>query len=97
MVVARHYVVRGRVQGVGFRVFAEAAARHDGLHGHVANREDGAVDVLVEGGEDALERFEAALRQGPAFARVDAVEVEVRAPGGATCEFSIRTDAAWTR
>ncbi len=97
VVAARHYVVRGRVQGVGFRFFAEAAAGREGLHGHVVNREDGGVDVLAEGDLAALERFEAALRQGPAAARVDAVEVDVRAPRGTGAGFSILADDVWTR
>ena len=47
MVVARHYVVRGRVQGVGFRLFAEHVALREGLSGYVRNRADGSVEALA--------------------------------------------------
>ncbi len=98
MMVARRYVVRGRVQGVGFRCFAEAAAGREGLRGHVVNRDDGGVEVLAEGDPAALARFEAALRQGPAAARVDSVkvEVDVRAQRGSDTGFSIRAGGEWT-
>ena len=95
--MARRYVVRGRVQGVGFRLFAEAAAGREGLYGHVVNREDGGVEVLAEGDLAALERFEEALRQGPAAARVDSVEVDVRPPRGTGAGFSILAGGEWTR
>ncbi|MHB1191618.1 MAG: acylphosphatase [Longimicrobiales bacterium] len=68
---ARGYVVRGRVQGVGFRWFTQRAGIRLGLAGHVGNRPDGAVEVHARGTAEALQSFEAALRQGPAASRVD--------------------------
>ena len=65
----------GDVQGVGFRFFAEAHARHLGLDGYVRNRHDGAVEVEAEGDPPALERFLDLLRQGPRMARVQGVRV----------------------
>jgi acylphosphatase len=65
----------GDVQGVGFRLFAEAHARRLGLHGYVRNRYDGAVEVEAEGNTADLERFLEMLRQGPLAARVQDVEV----------------------
>jgi acylphosphatase len=63
-------IVRGFVQGVGFRWFVAARARALGVSGWVANRRDGAVEVEAEGARDALEALVAQLRQGPSRARV---------------------------
>src|SRR5690348_8779139 len=62
---ARHFIVRGRVQGVGFRFFAEREARRAGVHGWVRNRADGAVETLAIGERGALENFRRRLEQGP--------------------------------
>ena len=74
---ARGYVVRGRVQGVGFRWFTQRAGIRLGLSGQVWNRPDGGVEVHARGTAGALLAFEAALCQGPAASRVDAL---VRVP-----------------
>ncbi len=68
---ARGYVVRGRVQGVGFRWFTQRAGIRLGLAGHVWNLRDGGVEVHARGTAEALQAFEAALRQGSADSRVD--------------------------
>lgn len=90
MIVARRFVIAGCVQGVGFRYFAEAAAAREGVHGWVRNRPDGTVEALVEGETSAVDRVEAALRRGPAGARVDAVTVEDVPPAQRATGFSIR-------
>ncbi len=72
---ARRAVVLGRVQGVGFRFFAERAARELGVRGWVRNRPDGSVEALAEGDEQALAKFLDRLRRGPLTSRVDRVEV----------------------
>ncbi|MGH9411199.1 MAG: acylphosphatase [Vicinamibacterales bacterium] len=90
MRVARRYVIAGRVQGVGFRMFAEAAAGREGVHGWVRNAPDGSVEALLEGEADSVDRVEAALRRGPASARVERVDVEERTPSGRPIGFSIR-------
>jgi acylphosphatase len=90
MRVARRYVLKGRVQGVGFRFFAERSAGLEDIHGWVANREDGAVEVLAEGELEALSRFERQLRKGPPGARVDDVWVDEDVPSGRRTGFSIR-------
>ena len=74
MIVGRRYIVRGRVQRVGYRMFVEDAARREGLRGYVRNQHDGSVEAIAEGDLDAILRFERALRRGPAGARVDEVE-----------------------
>ena len=76
MRVARRFLVSGRVQGVGYRYFALDAARREGLHGYVKNLPDGSVEAEAEGEEEALERFERALRHGPSRARVEHMIVE---------------------
>jgi acylphosphatase len=90
MRVARRFLVRGRVQGVGFRFFAEAAGAREGLHGWVRNLPDGRVEVVAEGEASALDRFEHALQHGPRAARVDEVVTEEEIPGGRDTGFSIR-------
>ena len=82
--------VRGRVQGVGFRAFVVREARRLGLAGLVRNCEDGTVEVAAEGPQDRLEALAAALRRGPAGARVDAVETAWSAGSGEFSGFAIR-------
>ena len=65
MIVARRFLIGGRVQGVGFRMFAEARAAVEGVHGYVRNLPDGRVEALVEGDEESVDRVELALRRGP--------------------------------
>jgi acylphosphatase len=90
MRVARRYVVSGRVQGVGFRYFTQDAATREGLSGHVRNRPDGSVEIIVEGDQESLQRFEAALWRGPSHARVDNVEMESTNPDGRHTGFVVR-------
>jgi acylphosphatase len=90
MLVARRYVVSGRVQGVGFRFFAQDVASIEGVSGWVTNRDDGNVELLVEGDREAVLRFEAKLRRGPAGARIDEVVVDEAPPSGRVSGFFIR-------
>jgi acylphosphatase len=71
-----HAVVRGTVQGVGFRATASYEARKLRLGGWVRNLVDGAVEVEAQGEERALEEFVAFLHRGPLGAHVDTVAVE---------------------
>jgi acylphosphatase len=90
MLIARRYVIAGRVQGVGFRFFAEAAAVREGVHGWVRNLPDGRVEARLEGDADSVARVEAALRRGPPSSRVEEVMVEEEAPNARATGFSIR-------
>jgi len=63
--IARHYLIGGRVQGVGFRYFAERAAAENGVTGWVRNLADGRVEVHADGSPEQLSEFEARLRAGP--------------------------------
>jgi acylphosphatase len=90
MRVARRYLISGRVQGVGFRYFTEAAAAREGLHGWVRNLPDGRVEIDVEGEADAVERFERNVRHGPPGARVQDVYVDDTVPQRRESGFSVR-------
>jgi acylphosphatase len=90
MRIARRFIVSGRVQGVGFRYFALDAARREGLHGFVANQDDGTVEAVAEGESESLERFERALRRGPSKSRVEHVLVDEIEPSQGNSGFNIR-------
>ena len=78
--VIRHVVIRGRVQGVGYRDFVERTARSLGLGGWVRNRRDGAVEAVFAGPADAVARMIQACRRGPFNARVDGIDERAGAP-----------------
>ena len=81
---AFRYVARGRVQGVGYRYFVLRQADLIGVSGFARNLPDGSVEVVAEGGEDALGRFEAAVRAGPSFAEGTALERDALAERGSS-------------
>ncbi|TMJ04190.1 MAG: acylphosphatase [Alphaproteobacteria bacterium] len=75
MSLVRHVVVHGRVQGVGFRMWAEDLAERLGLEGWVRNRRDGSVEAVFAGPEQAVRAAIDACREGPRGARVETVDV----------------------
>jgi len=78
---ARRWYIRGRVQGVGFRYFAQHAADSLGLRGYARNLDDGRVEVYAEGTEPKLSQLAGMIRQGPRWSDVygvDEQESEVR-------------------
>lgn len=79
---ARRFLIRGKVQGVGFRYFALRQAHAAGVSGYVRNQPDGSVEVWAEGRAVALDAYETDLRQGPTFSRVEDVTVECAASRG---------------
>lgn len=83
-------MLSGRVQGVGFRYFTQDAARREGLHGYVLNRDDGSVEAVAEGDAESLERFERALRRGPSRSRVEHVLIDEIDPDQGNTGFHIR-------
>ncbi len=87
--IARHVLVAGRVQGVGFRWHAREKAGELGLGGWVANLPDGRVEAWLEGEPAALEAMLAWLAKGPPAARVTNVEVVEHPPRGLT-DFGVR-------
>jgi acylphosphatase len=74
--------ITGRVQGVGYRYFALIEAQTLGVSGYAKNLRDGSVEVVAEGQAQAVSAFEARLREGPAFARVEVVDREALAVRG---------------
>ena len=76
----RHVVIRGRVQGVGYRAFTEYTALGHGLGGWVRNLRDGAVEAVFAGPEAAVTAMVAACRKGPPGARVNAIEERAGTP-----------------
>jgi len=77
---ARRWFVRGRVQGVGFRYFAQRAAEELGLSGYVRNLDDGRVEVYAIGPEARLSELAGRLHRGPRWAEVHAVEEQEAEP-----------------
>lgn len=90
MLVARRFLISGRVQGVGFRFFVEDRAAVEGVHGWVRNLPDGRVEAWIEGDRESVDRVEAALNRGPSGAYIDDVAVEEVVPSGRPTGFSIR-------
>jgi acylphosphatase len=93
---AKRFIVRGRVQGVGFRWFVEREAKQLGLAGWVQNNEDSTVECFAAGPNEKVEMLKARLTQGPRASRVDRVdefEVQPEETQGALKSFEIR--GAW--
>ncbi|HMK20812.1 MAG TPA: acylphosphatase [Terriglobales bacterium] len=92
-VEARRFLVRGRVQGVGFRWFVEREAHILGIAGWVRNNADGAVEVFAQGTGEQLSGLRARLHEGPRAARVDSVD-ETEAPPAQGIK-TFRIEGAW--
>jgi acylphosphatase len=93
---AKRFIVRGRVQGVGFRWFVEREANQLGLAGWVRNNEDSTVECLAAGPEDKVLTLKSRLERGPRASRVDRVDEFEAGPEdttGALRSFEIR--GAW--
>ena len=87
---ARRFLVRGRVQGVGFRWFVEREAFILQVAGWVRNNPDGSVEVLAHGTREQLAGLHSRLREGPRAARVDEVEVSEAQPVAGLASFQIQ-------
>jgi acylphosphatase len=87
---ARRFLVRGRVQGVGFRWFVEREAFILQIAGWVRNNPDGTVEILAQGTRDQLAGLHSRLREGPRAARVDHVEVSEAQPVAGLTSFLIQ-------
>jgi acylphosphatase len=93
--MVQHFLVKGRVQGVGFRWFVQREAAEIGLRGWVCNTEDGHVEVLAAGEAGQLKDLVAALGRGSRGSRVDAViEHELAESEGAGLK-SFEIAGAW--
>jgi acylphosphatase len=89
VLVARRYIVKGRVQRVGFRMFVDDAAQRENIRGYVRNQHDGSVEVVAEGDADAVQRFEMAIRRGPLGARVEDVDTTDLEPSNRFSSFRV--------
>jgi acylphosphatase len=87
--VAARLLIHGRVQGVGYRFFAQELAGIFGLPGWVRNLPDGNVEVFVEGPRPVIEVLIERLENGPSMARVENVTVDWQSPQGRYDSFSI--------
>lgn len=81
MTVHRYVLIRGRVQGVGYRAWTEVTALERGLNGWVRNRRDGAVEAVFSGLEAAVLAMIEDCWSGPSGARVDGVDQREAAAG----------------
>jgi acylphosphatase len=86
MDVIRHVVIRGMVQGVGYRAWTEYTALERGVQGWVRNCRDGTVEALFMGPPDAVDGMIAACNEGPGGSRVDRIDQRE----GAREEFALR-------
>ncbi len=87
---ARRFLIRGRVQGVGFRWFVTRAAERLGVAGWTRNLPDGRVEVLAQGGVEAMRALASELRTGPRAARVDAIDTIEVSPDASLRGFDVR-------
>jgi acylphosphatase len=93
--MVRHYIVKGRVQGVGFRWLVHREAGSRGLKGWVRNTEEGEVEVMVAGSEDKLAELRAVLERGSRGSRVDAVQEKEMDETTAESLESFQIEGAW--
>ncbi|OHD55459.1 MAG: hypothetical protein A2Y33_11665 [Spirochaetes bacterium GWF1_51_8] len=75
--VVLHAVVKGRVQGVGYRYYTERSAKARGLTGWVKNLYTGDVEVSAYGSDDAIREFTEDLRRGPFFSNVTDIDYTI--------------------
>ena len=90
-----HFLIQGRVQGVGFRWYVHREASELDLRGWVRNTEDGDVEVVVHGNEPDLSELRSSLRRGPRGSRVDRIVEHILADTEAANLSSFRIEGAW--
>ena len=87
---AAEIIVEGRVQGVGYRDYAQRRASRLGLAGYVMNLKDGRVRVHAEGAREVIENFRRQLEKGPPLARVERVTTRWLLPTRRFAAFEVR-------
>jgi acylphosphatase len=90
-----HFLIRGRVQGVGFRWFVHREASELDLRGWVRNTEDGDVEVVASGTAEDIAELRASLKKGPRGSRVDRVVEHDLKENEARELQSFRIEGAW--
>lgn len=86
----KHGIIRGRVQGVGFRYFSQGEAKSRGVSGWVRNQADGTVEFEAQGEAEALEGFLKAMAAGPPVGFVEDMQLEDRPEQNDERGFSVR-------
>lgn len=89
MVVARKLIIRGVVQGVGFRFFAQRSAARHQVKGYVKNLDDGRVEAFIQGAEKYVEAFKHDMAAGPRYSKVEEIEEIVLEPDKSYSAFRI--------
>jgi acylphosphatase len=89
MLIARKFFIRGLVQGVGYRFFAQRSAARHQVRGYVRNLDDGSVEALAQGNEAAVEAFKHDLTAGPTYSSVHEIEELVIEPNRSFSAFRI--------
>jgi acylphosphatase len=90
-----HFLVKGRVQGVGFRWFVHREAAELGLRGWVRNTDQGHVEIVAAGEPELLEELKSALRKGSRGSRVDAIIEDELAASEAAQLGPFEIEGAW--
>ena len=93
--MVHHYLIKGRVQGVGFRWFVHREAAEIGLRGWVRNTEDGHVEVVAAGTPEELADLDKALRKGSRGSRIDKVAQHILDEREADGLGSFKIEGAW--
>ena len=93
--MVRHYLIKGRVQGVGFRWYVHREAAMLGLKGWVRNTDDGHVEVVAAGEPEVLADLQSALEKGSRGSRVDEVIEHELAESEAASLGSFEIEGAW--
>ena len=88
-VVRAHVLIRGKVQGVGFRAFTQYHANRGNLHGWVQNQADGGVELEIQGPKPSIDTFLQAMNQGPPLSYVLQITVDWKEPNRQTEGFKI--------
>ncbi len=88
-VVRAHVLVRGKVQGVGFRAFTQFHANRRNLHGWVRNQAEGGVELEIQGPKRSIDTFLQVMNQGPPLSQVLQVMVDWKEPNRQTEGFKI--------
>lgn len=95
MIVVHHFLVKGRVQGVGFRWFVHREAAEIGLRGWVKNTDDGHVEVVAAGDAKQIAELKTALRKGSRGSRVDAIQEHALTEAEAEKLETFEIEGAW--
>jgi acylphosphatase len=90
MTAAAHIIVRGLVQGVGFRYFVARHASRFNLEGYVKNVDNGDVEIIAEGDRGSIEMLIKEVKVGPRSAHVSDCRIEWIQPGNSNKGFDIR-------